>query len=441
MSIFLVVRHTRADEEAGRVELVGSAAVGRLAPLTAALLVAVAANVALTAAAVRRADLPRAAGGGLGRLRAGHHHLRPGLRGGGGGTAQLAAARAHGPRRRDRRARRRLPAPGRGRRGRAGGPAWLSWLSPLGWTEFVRPYTADRWWVLALPLALTAAAVAAAYTLAVRRDHGAGLLPDRPGRPTASGALRGPLGLAWRLQRGTLAAGRPASRSPSPPAGRRPRASAPCSAAARSSGRPSPGWAGRPGSPTPTWPRSCRWPGWPPRPTPPRRCSGCAGGDRRPGRAAAGHGGRPDPVGAQPRRRRRGRIGPAAPGGGGGRTRLRAAHRIGRAEVARLLGAALVQLPASLMVAGAAVALFGLLPGSRWPARVSARRGRRDLLVRQVLRLSAWMLDLPVDPRAETPRRTVSGAPLLWLCLAAVAFPCRGRPGRAAPPRHRLMFR
>ena len=48
MSVFLVVRHTRADEEAGRGELVGSAAVGRLAPLTAALGVAAAANVVLT---------------------------------------------------------------------------------------------------------------------------------------------------------------------------------------------------------------------------------------------------------------------------------------------------------------------------------------------------------------------------------------------------------
>src|SRR4029077_6571708 len=40
------------------------------------------------------------------------------------------------------------------------------------------------------------------------RDYGAGLLPDRPGRPAASAWLRGPrylpLGLAWRLQRGTL---------------------------------------------------------------------------------------------------------------------------------------------------------------------------------------------------------------------------------------------
>ena len=47
LTIFIVVRHTRGDEEAGRLELVGSAAVGRQAPLTAALLVAAAANVAI----------------------------------------------------------------------------------------------------------------------------------------------------------------------------------------------------------------------------------------------------------------------------------------------------------------------------------------------------------------------------------------------------------
>ena len=89
-----------------------------------------------------------------------------------------------------------------------GGPSWLTWLSPLGWTEFIRPYTSDRWQLLALPLATAAAAVVGAYALAVLRDHGAGVLPDRPGRPAASAWLRGPgylpLGLAWRLQRGTL---------------------------------------------------------------------------------------------------------------------------------------------------------------------------------------------------------------------------------------------
>ena len=47
LTIFIVVRHTRADEEAGRLELVGSAAVGRQAPLIAALLAAVIANVAI----------------------------------------------------------------------------------------------------------------------------------------------------------------------------------------------------------------------------------------------------------------------------------------------------------------------------------------------------------------------------------------------------------
>ena len=40
LAIFLVVRHTRADEEAGRLELIGAGVVGRHAPLTVALVVA-----------------------------------------------------------------------------------------------------------------------------------------------------------------------------------------------------------------------------------------------------------------------------------------------------------------------------------------------------------------------------------------------------------------
>ncbi len=45
MSMFLVVRHTRGDEDAGRLELVGAGAVGRLAALTAGLLTALLANL------------------------------------------------------------------------------------------------------------------------------------------------------------------------------------------------------------------------------------------------------------------------------------------------------------------------------------------------------------------------------------------------------------
>src|SRR6201994_2934061 len=72
----------------------------------------------------------------------------------------------------------------------------------------LRPSPGSGWGVRALPLALTAAATAGAYVLVTLRDHGAGLLPDRPGSATASAWLRAvhrwPLGLAWRLQRGTL---------------------------------------------------------------------------------------------------------------------------------------------------------------------------------------------------------------------------------------------
>jgi ABC-2 type transport system permease protein len=70
----------------------------------------------------------------------------------------------------------------------------------------VRPFAGDRWWVLLLPLAAFAIGIALAFTLAARRDLDAGLLPDRPGRPAASPALRGPLSLAWRLQWASLAA-------------------------------------------------------------------------------------------------------------------------------------------------------------------------------------------------------------------------------------------
>src|SRR3954470_6042276 len=47
MSILLVVRHTRAEEESGRAELLGAGVVGRDAPLAAALLTAALASVAL----------------------------------------------------------------------------------------------------------------------------------------------------------------------------------------------------------------------------------------------------------------------------------------------------------------------------------------------------------------------------------------------------------
>lgn len=47
MSLLIVVRHTRDEEESGRQEVVASGMVGRRAPLTAALLAAAVANAVL----------------------------------------------------------------------------------------------------------------------------------------------------------------------------------------------------------------------------------------------------------------------------------------------------------------------------------------------------------------------------------------------------------
>jgi ABC-2 type transport system permease protein len=82
--------------------------------------------------------------------------------------------------------------------------SWLSWLSPIGWAERFQPFAGDRWPVLALPVAALAVLLAAVAALLHRRDAGAGVLATRLGPPTAPSWLGSPLGLAWRLQRGAM---------------------------------------------------------------------------------------------------------------------------------------------------------------------------------------------------------------------------------------------
>ena len=205
MSVFLVVRHTRGDEEAGRLELIGSARVGRQAPLASALAVAVLANALLTVllcVILPPLGLPAAGSAAL-ALAIGTCGLAF------TGVSLVAAQLTSGAR-----AARGLAigvlgvsflARAVGDASGASGPSWLTWTLPLGWTEMLRPFSGERWWVLALPLALFAACAWLAFALAARRDHGAGLFPDRPGRPVASAALSGPFSLAWRLQWPALA--------------------------------------------------------------------------------------------------------------------------------------------------------------------------------------------------------------------------------------------
>ena len=211
MSSFLVIRHTRTDEELGRAELVGAAPLSRSAPLLATLLVGVAANTALAlsvAAAFLIAGLPIAgavvAGAAVGAV----------------GVFFVAVAAA---------AAQVLPS-GRAANGAAAGlvgaayllrgvgdalgtpaanllhvtPAWPSLVSPIGWGQRSRPFVAADPMPLLVPVA--AAAILAAVVLLVRnrRDLGASLLPQRVGRARAGVGGTSFLGLAFRLQRATL---------------------------------------------------------------------------------------------------------------------------------------------------------------------------------------------------------------------------------------------
>ena len=197
----VVIRHTRQEEEAGRLELLGSAAVGRSAPLAAALCVAVGGSLAIgattTAALIAPGlEVPGSAAFGLGWAMAGIAfaavaavcaQLTVSARSAVGlGMAVIAVAYA-------------LRAVGDLA---ANAPGWQSWLSPIGWTQQIRAYAGEQWWVLCLPLLLVAALVPLAFWLREHRDLGAGALPDRPG--PAAGRISGVFGLAWRLQRGLL---------------------------------------------------------------------------------------------------------------------------------------------------------------------------------------------------------------------------------------------
>ena len=207
MSMFLVVRHTRGDEDAGRLELVGAGAVGRAAPLTSGLLIALLANLGLgllVAVGLVAGGLPGIDSLGFGL----------GVTGVGCVFAAVTALAAQ------------LAASSRTAIGivtsllgaayllRAVGDAanpgsWLralSWVSPIGWTLQLRPFGPLHWWVLGISALAATVVTAAAYALAGRRDLGTGLLPVRPGPAEAGASLRGPFGLAWHLQRGPLLA-------------------------------------------------------------------------------------------------------------------------------------------------------------------------------------------------------------------------------------------
>jgi ABC-2 type transport system permease protein len=211
MSTFAVVRHTRQGEETGRAELVGAAVVGRHAALAAALVVAVGADAVLAVSLglalvvagqpVAGSLVAGAAVAGVGVAFAGVAAVTGQLTSSTRGSSGLAAAVLG------------LAFLASGVGNMAGQPdasgtrvvsAWPAWLTPVGWGQQMRPFGGDHWWPLGLTGALFLGCAGTATWLATRRDFGHGMLPQRAGHAVAGPALRSPVGLAWRLQRGAL---------------------------------------------------------------------------------------------------------------------------------------------------------------------------------------------------------------------------------------------
>ena len=203
-AVLLVVRGTRSEESSGRRELLGGLPLGRHADLVAALAVALGVGAvlgAVVACGLVASGMPVAGSVALALVTAMAVWT-------GAGLAALAAQLTTGPGR----------AVGlafgafyllhlvRGLGAMTGEDAlWLTWATPHGAWENLRPF-ADEQWVALLPaLAWIVLTTGAAVLLADRRDLGAGLLPERPGRARGAGWLRSVPALTWRLDRTPLA--------------------------------------------------------------------------------------------------------------------------------------------------------------------------------------------------------------------------------------------
>lgn len=84
------------------------------------------------------------------------------------------------------------------------GVHWLSWASPLGWVEELRPLTAPRPFALLPIVVFTAVLTLVAVRLASSRDVGASVVPDHAYSEPRSRLLFGPTGLAIRMLRSTV---------------------------------------------------------------------------------------------------------------------------------------------------------------------------------------------------------------------------------------------
>lgn len=203
MSILLVIRHTRADEAEGRLELMNAYTGSRQSVLVATVLIVSAGNIVLgTTIAV-----------GLGALHIESMSWASSWLFGGAlaavgiaftGITAIAA---------------QLTQHSRGAAGLAGlaiggtyalravgdvNGSILSWLSPFGWALKTQAYVHDTWTPLLLAVVAGSFCTLIAVTLSRQRDYGAGVFKPRTGKAQASRWLRSPQALVFKLQRANL---------------------------------------------------------------------------------------------------------------------------------------------------------------------------------------------------------------------------------------------
>jgi len=195
---FVVVRHTRADEQDGVAELIDSGVVGAGARATAAL--AVANLYGLTFALLTTLLLTV-----VGLPMAGSLALALAIAAACGVFASLAVVAAQ------------VSHSSRGANGISGAAialffavsavgnstenSPLIWLSPFGWAEQTRAFAGERWWLIGVCVITAALLAAIGVAISAHRDLGASLIPARLGRAVAPPHLANPRGLAWRIDR------------------------------------------------------------------------------------------------------------------------------------------------------------------------------------------------------------------------------------------------
>ena len=179
--VVLVRRHTRVEEENGQAELVGGTAVGRDAPLAAAVAESVLVVVlgALVAAGNVAGGLPVAGSVLFGASWFGIGVVAAGITGGARAAVRERPHLRVVRRRHDRRA---LPA-ARGRRHTSAG--WLRWLSPFGLEHPAAGVGDPRWWLLLPYVALAGALAASPRACAAAVTSVRAWWPRGPGRPRA----------------------------------------------------------------------------------------------------------------------------------------------------------------------------------------------------------------------------------------------------------------